>query len=59
MVFNGHLDTYPVGDRSLWTRDSAGVIEGNCLYGHRAANMKGGIASAIGVPAALAMHKGA
>ncbi len=59
VVFNGHLDTYPVGDRSLWTRDPAGVIEGDRLYGRGAADMKGGIAASIGALAALAAHRDA
>lgn len=57
VVFNGHLDTYPVGDRSFWTRDPAGVIEGDRLYGRGAADMKGGIAASIGAFAALATHR--
>jgi acetylornithine deacetylase/succinyl-diaminopimelate desuccinylase-like protein len=59
VVFNGHLDTYPVGDRSVWTRDPAGVIEGDRLYGRGAADMKGGIAASISALAALAAHRDA
>jgi succinyl-diaminopimelate desuccinylase len=48
MVLNGHLDTFPVGDRSLWTVDPFGgeVIDGR-LYGRGAADMKGGIAASM------------
>ncbi len=59
IVFNGHLDTYPVGDRSLWTRDPAGQIEAGRLYGRGAADMKGGIAASIAAFAALAAHRDA
>ncbi|MDH5201186.1 MAG: M20/M25/M40 family metallo-hydrolase, partial [Candidatus Bathyarchaeota archaeon] len=34
LVFNGHLDTVPVADRSAWTRDPFDpVVEGGRLYG--------------------------
>lgn len=59
VVLNGHLDTYPVGNPSLWTRDPAGKIDGGRLYGRGAADMKGGIAASIAALAALAKHRGA
>jgi acetylornithine deacetylase/succinyl-diaminopimelate desuccinylase-like protein len=59
VVLNGHLDTYPLGDLSLWTRDPAGEIEGGRLYGRGAADMKGGIAASIAALAALARQRGA
>jgi succinyl-diaminopimelate desuccinylase len=48
VVLNGHLDTFPVGDRSLWTVDPLGgaVIDGR-LYGRGAADMKAGIAASM------------
>ena len=54
VVFNGHLDTYPVGDLSAWTTDPAGELRGDRLYGRGAADMKGGIAASIAALAALA-----
>ncbi len=57
VVLNGHLDTYPVGDASRWTRDPAGQREGNRLYGRGSADMKGGIAASIAALAALTAHR--
>jgi succinyl-diaminopimelate desuccinylase len=54
VVFNGHLDTYPIGDPDAWTTDPAGEIHGNRLYGRGAADMKGGVAASIAALAALA-----
>lgn len=56
VVLNGNLDTYPLGDPSLWTRDPAGEIDGGRLCGRGAADMRGGIAASI---AALARHRDA
>ncbi|MDR1733072.1 MAG: ArgE/DapE family deacylase [Synergistaceae bacterium] len=48
VVFNGHMDTFPVGDRSRWTRDPfGGEIADGKLYGRGAADMKGGLAASI------------
>lgn len=48
LVYNGHLDTYPVGDASQWTMDPlGGVVKDGRLYGRGAADMKGGIACSI------------
>jgi acetylornithine deacetylase/succinyl-diaminopimelate desuccinylase-like protein len=56
VVLNGHLDTYPVGDVAAWTRDPAGEVVGDRLYGRGAADMKGGIAASISALAALARY---
>lgn len=46
--FAGHTDVVPVGDAAHWTVDPfAGTIEGGCVYGRGAADMKGGIAAFI------------
>ncbi len=48
LVFNGHLDTFPVGDPSRWTVDPlAGVQKNGRLYGRGACDMKGGIACSL------------
>ena len=48
LVFNGHLDTFPIGERDSWTVDPfSGAIKEGRLYGRGAADMKGGIASYI------------
>ena len=46
LIFNGHLDTYPVGDASLWSNDPfSGHTDNGRLYGRGSSDMKGGIAS--------------
>lgn len=57
VVFNGHLDTYPVGRREQWTVNPAGEARGDRLYGRGAADMKGGIAASIVAMAALAEQR--
>ena len=48
LVYNGHLDTYPIGDASQWTVDPlGGSVKDGRLYGRGAADMKGGIACSI------------
>lgn len=48
LLFNGHLDVVPAGDRSRWSRQpfSAEVHE-NHLYGRGSADMKGGVAAML------------
>ena len=59
VVFNGHLDTYPVGDAAAWTRDPGGELADGRIYGRGSADMKGGIAASISALAALAAHRDA
>ncbi|MCC6193387.1 MAG: M20/M25/M40 family metallo-hydrolase [Burkholderiales bacterium] len=48
LVYNGHLDTYPIGDASQWSVDPLGaLVKDGRLYGRGAADMKGGIACSI------------
>ncbi len=48
LLFNGHTDVVPPGDRSLWTHDPFGAeIDGDTLYGRGAVDMKSGIAAFI------------
>ncbi|MGH6661735.1 MAG: M20/M25/M40 family metallo-hydrolase, partial [Rhodospirillales bacterium] len=48
LVFNGHLDTFPIGDLSRWTVDPlAGVQKHGRLYGRGVCDMKGGIACSL------------
>src|SRR3569623_1502959 len=48
LLFNGHTDVVPPGDRSLWTHEPFGAeIVGDQLYGRGAADMKSGIAAFI------------
>jgi succinyl-diaminopimelate desuccinylase len=53
LLFNGHTDVVPPGDRSLWTHEPfGGEIVGDLLYGRGAADMKSGIAAFVGALAA-------
>lgn len=48
LIFNGHLDTFPVGDASGWTvAPMGGALHGERLYGRGVSDMKGGIACSI------------
>ena len=48
LIFNGHLDTYPVGDTRDWSADPlSGAVRGGRLYGRGVADMKGGIACSM------------
>ena len=46
VILNGHIDTYPPGDRSRWTHDPFGgdLVDGR-IYGRGAIDMKGGDAA--------------
>ena len=48
VVFNGHIDTFPVGDVTQWSHDPFGgeIVDGR-LYGRGAADMKGGVAASM------------
>jgi succinyl-diaminopimelate desuccinylase len=55
LVLSGHLDTFPAGDAGRWSVPPfEATIRGDRLYGRGAADMKGGIAAALAVLAALA-----
>ncbi len=59
LVFNGHLDTYPIGDPRGWTdAPLSGAIRGGRLYGRGVSDMKGGIACSILATALLAECRG-
>jgi len=46
MILNGHLDTFPVGDRTLWKRDPfGGEIADGKIYGRGVSDMKAGTAA--------------
>ncbi|MDB5688119.1 MAG: putative vacuolar carboxypeptidase Cps1 [Rhizorhabdus sp.] len=57
VIFNGHLDTYPIGDPAAWSVNPAGEVRHGRLYGRGAADMKGGIAASIAALAALAEQR--
>lgn len=48
LVLNGHTDTFPIGDRSLWTRDPfSGIVADGRIHGRGVADMKGGLAASV------------
>jgi acetylornithine deacetylase len=47
LMLQGHIDTVPVEDPSLWTTNPAGELKDGRIYGRGAADMKGGVASFI------------
>jgi len=45
LVFSGHFDTVPLGEKP-WTRDPfSGTIDGDRIYGRGSSDMKGGLAA--------------
>jgi succinyl-diaminopimelate desuccinylase len=57
IIFNGHLDTYPLGDPAAWTSNPGGDLRDGRLFGRGAADMKGGIACSIVALSLLAEHR--
>lgn len=57
IVFNGHLDTYPLGDLAAWTVNPGGELRDGRLYGRGAADMKGGIACSMVALSLLAEYR--
>ena len=48
LIFNGHLDTFTVGDESAWTVPPlSGTVKGNRIYGRGVSDMKAGLAAAL------------
>ncbi len=54
LVLNGHLDVFPIGDRSVWKRDplSGDIVDGR-VYGRGTVDMKGGTTALLFVYAYL------
>ncbi len=48
LILNGHLDTYPAGDKSNWSVDPfSGAMRDGKIFGRGSADMKGGIACSL------------
>lgn len=47
VMLQGHIDTVDAGDLSLWTKNPAGEATAGRVYGRGAADMKGGVVSAL------------
>ena len=44
LIINGHVDVVPLGPEDLWKEDPySGLIEGDCLFGRGAGDMRGGV----------------
>jgi succinyl-diaminopimelate desuccinylase len=60
LIFNGHLDTFPIGDDAGWTAPPlSGALRAGRLYGRGVSDMKGGIACSILAAALLAEYRDA
>ncbi|MDQ8731867.1 M20/M25/M40 family metallo-hydrolase [Bradyrhizobium sp. LHD-71] len=60
LIFNGHLDTFPLGEDLGWTVPPlGGVLRDGKLYGRGVSDMKGGIAASILAAQVLARHRNA
>jgi succinyl-diaminopimelate desuccinylase len=58
LIFNGHLDTFPIGDGAGWTAPPlSGALREGRLYGRGVSDMKGGLACSILAAALLAEHR--
>ncbi|TVY36576.1 Succinyl-diaminopimelate desuccinylase [Lachnellula occidentalis] len=58
LVFNGHLDTYPLCEHLPWTvPPTGGVLQNGRVYGRGVSDMKGGIAASITAATVLAQHR--
>ncbi|NPV54801.1 MAG: ArgE/DapE family deacylase [Firmicutes bacterium] len=49
LIFNGHIDTVPVGNYSdwMWGNPFSGNVEDGKIYGRGACDMKGGVAAQV------------
>lgn len=57
LVFNGHMDTFPLVNAPRWTTDPAGEERDGKLYGLGISDMKGGIAAILTAMRFLAGHR--
>jgi succinyl-diaminopimelate desuccinylase len=57
LIFNGHLDTFPIGEEAGWTVPPlSGELRDGRLYGRGVSDMKGGLACSILAATLLAEH---
>jgi succinyl-diaminopimelate desuccinylase len=55
VVFNGHIDVFPVDPMESWEFDPfAGIVDGERILGRGTADMKGGVAASVVAVAATA-----
>jgi succinyl-diaminopimelate desuccinylase len=57
LIFNGHLDTFPIGEDAGWTVPPlSGLLREGRIYGRGVSDMKGGVSCSILAAALLAEH---
>ncbi len=60
LIFNGHLDTFPLGEDLGWSVPPlGGTLRDGKLYGRGVSDMKGGIAASVYAARLLAQHRDA
>ena len=60
LIFNGHLDTFPLLEQLPWTVPPlGGVLKDGKLYGRGVCDMKGGMACSLLAASLLAQHRDA
>lgn len=59
LIFNGHMDTFPLGNRAEWSADPDGEVRDGKLYGLGVSDMKGGLAAILFAMRHLAAHRDA
>jgi succinyl-diaminopimelate desuccinylase len=60
LIFNGHLDTFAVGDPAGWSVDPlGGVVRDDRIYGRGVSDMKGGLAASLMAMLVLARYRDA
>jgi len=58
LLYNGHLDTVPIGEESSWEVAPFGAhVDGNLMYGRGVADMKGGDAAMLMAAKALELEE--
>lgn len=58
LIINGHLDTFPIGNRAGWTTDPlSGATRDGRIYGRGAGDMKAGLAAAVATTLLLAEYR--
>src|SRR5260370_38701365 len=57
LIFNGHMDTFPLVDATRWTLDPAGEERDGRLYGLGSSDMKSGLAAIQFALRHLARHR--
>lgn len=58
LTFNGHLDTYPVGELDRWERDPlSGTIEDGRIHGRGVSDMHGGFVATLAAFVYLFEHR--